>query len=31
LAEDQEIQWSNYKRFSVDSKVMTDPRSSPKN
>ena len=31
LVEDQEIQWSNYKRFSVDSKVVTDPPASPKN
>jgi hypothetical protein len=31
LAQDHEIQWSNYRRFSVDSKVVTDPRSSPKN
>jgi hypothetical protein len=25
LAEDQEIRWSNYKRFSVDSRVLADP------
>lgn len=25
LSEDQEIQWSNYRRFSVDSKVLADP------
>jgi len=31
LAEDQEIQWSNYKRFSVDSRVLMDTLSSPKN
>ena len=31
LAQDQEIQWSNYKRFSVDSKVLMDTLSSPKN
>lgn len=31
LSEDQEIQWSNYKKFSVDSKVVTDPPPSPKN
>jgi hypothetical protein len=31
LAEDQEIQWSNYKRFSVDSKVVTEPATGPKN
>ena len=30
LAEDREIQWSNYRKFSVDSKVVTDPRPSPK-
>ena len=26
--EDQEIEWSNYKKFSVDSKMVTVPRSS---
>jgi hypothetical protein len=31
LAEDQEIRWSNYKKFSVDSKVVTAPAESPKN
>ena len=31
LAEDQEIQWSNYKKFSVDSKIVTTPAASPKN
>jgi hypothetical protein len=31
LAQDQEIQWSNYKKFSVDSKIVTDPRAGPKN
>jgi len=31
LAEDQEIQWSNYKRFSVDSEVVIDAPRSPKN
>jgi hypothetical protein len=31
LAEDQEIQWSNYKRFAVDSRVVTDPPPRPKN
>ena len=25
LAEDQEIQWSNYRKFSVDSKVLIEP------
>jgi hypothetical protein len=31
LSEDEEIQWSNYRKFSVDSKVVTDPAPSPKN
>lgn len=31
LVQDQEIQWSNYKRFSVDSKVVTDPPPGPRN
>jgi hypothetical protein len=31
LVEDQEIQWSNYKKFSVDSKIVTDPKASPRN
>ncbi len=31
LSEDQEIQWSNYRKFSVDSKVVTDTQASPKN
>jgi hypothetical protein len=31
LAEDQEIRWSNYKKFSVDSKIVTAPAESPKN
>jgi hypothetical protein len=31
LAQDHEIQWSNYKRFSVDSKVVTDPPPGPRN
>lgn len=26
LAEDDEIQWSNYRKFSVDSKVVTEPQ-----
>jgi hypothetical protein len=30
LAQDQEIQWSNYKRFSVDSKIVTDPPAGPR-
>jgi hypothetical protein len=25
LAEDQEVEWSNYRRFSVDSKVLIEP------
>ena len=25
LAQDEEIEWSNYKKFSVDSKIVTDP------
>jgi hypothetical protein len=31
LAEDEEIQWSNYKKFSVDSKVVTEPPPRPRN
>jgi hypothetical protein len=31
LSEDQEIQWSNYRKFSVDSKIVTEPQASPKN
>jgi hypothetical protein len=32
LAQDQEIRWSNYKKFSVDSKIVTGlPAASPKN
>jgi hypothetical protein len=27
LTEDQELQWTNYKRFSVDSKIVPDPAS----
>ena len=30
LSEDQEIEWSNYKKFSVDSKIVTDPPPNPK-
>ena len=30
LSQDQEIQWSNYKKFSVDSKIVTDQRPGPK-
>jgi hypothetical protein len=31
LSEDQEIQWSNYRKFSVDSKIVTEAPASPKN
>ena len=31
LAEDEEVQWSNYRKFSVDSKVLTDPQPGAKN
>jgi hypothetical protein len=31
LAEDQQIDWSNYRKFSVDSKIVTEPSPSPKN
>jgi hypothetical protein len=32
LAQDQEIRWSNYKKFSVDSKIVTGlPAASAKN
>ncbi len=31
LSEDQEIQWSNYRKFSVDSKIVTEQQASPKN
>lgn len=31
LARDEEIVWSNYKKFSVDSKMVTEPRSNLKN
>jgi hypothetical protein len=31
LVQDQEIQWSNYRKFSVDSKIVTGPQASPKN
>jgi hypothetical protein len=31
LTEDQEIQWSDYKKFSVDSKIVTDQTASPRN
>ncbi len=31
LAQDHEIEWSNYKRFSVDSKIVNDPPPNSKN
>ena len=31
LAEDEQIDWSKYRKFSVDSKMVTDPAPSPKN
>jgi hypothetical protein len=31
LAEDQEIQWSKYRKFSVDSKIVTGPPEGPQN
>ena len=31
LAQDEEIEWSNYRKFSVDSKILTEPPSKPKN
>ena len=31
LARDEEIEWSNYRKFSVDSKIVTDPPPNPKN
>ena len=31
LSQDQEIEWSNYKKFSVDSKIVTTPPTNPKN
>jgi len=31
LAEDEEINWSNYRKFSVESKVLTEPPAGPKN
>jgi hypothetical protein len=31
LAQDQEIEWGNYRKFSVDSKVVTDPPPNAKN
>ena len=31
LAREEEIEWSNYRKFSVDSKIVTDPALHPKN
>ena len=31
LAQEEEIEWSNYRKFSVDSKIVTDPAPHPKN
>lgn len=31
LAQEEEIEWSNYRKFSVDSKIVTDPALHPKN
>jgi hypothetical protein len=31
LAQDQEIEWTNYKKFSVDSKIVNSPPPYPKN
>ena len=31
LAQDDEIEWSNYRKFSVDSKIVTGPPPNPKN
>lgn len=31
LARDEEIEWSNYRKFSVDSKIVTDPLRQGKN
>ena len=31
IAQDEEVQWSNYKKFSVDSKIVTDSTPKPKN
>jgi hypothetical protein len=30
LSQDEEVEWSNYKRFSVDSKIVTDPPATPR-
>jgi hypothetical protein len=31
LSQEQEIEWSNYRKFSVDSKILTAPATNPKN
>jgi hypothetical protein len=31
IAKDEEIEWSNYKKFSVDSKIVINPPPKPKN
>ena len=31
LAQDVEVEWSNYRKFSVDSKIVTDTAPNPKN
>ena len=31
LARDEEIEWSNYKKFSVDSRIVTNPPPNSKN
>jgi hypothetical protein len=31
LAQEDEIEWSNYRKFSVDSKIVTEPGPHPKN
>ena len=31
LSKDEEIEWSNYKKFSVESKIVTNPPPNPKN
>jgi hypothetical protein len=31
LSQDEQIDWSDYRKFTVDSKVMTDPPASPRN
>jgi hypothetical protein len=31
LSQDEQIDWSDYRKFTVDSKVVTDPPASPRN